>query len=256
MINTFWVGAALRPIEQLSLLSFLAKGHRVRLHTYEDVKYVPEGVELVDARVTVPFETTLGLRHKATGSYALASDYFRFLLQKESQGLWCDLDVVCLQPVRDDGEEMFGWESPDYVNGAVLYLKPESPVLDGAIQSLAPDNIPFWIPPRKRLPFRYRQLLRKPFGPADLPRGAFGPKALTALLERHGQIASARPREVFYPLKPREARWLYAPGGDIESIVTESSLTLHLWNEKLGELRHASPPANSPLGKLFRLYGL
>lgn len=252
----FWVGTELGYIEKLSILSFLRHGHRVRFHCYDHVRGVPEGVEIADAAAVVDYATVLKLRHRQTRSFALASDYFRFRLQQLGSGIWVDSDVVCLQPLRPTAPILLGWESDDYVNGAVLYIEQGHPLLDDALASFAPGNIPHWLPWQKSLPFAVRKLLRRPFGPADLPRGTFGPKAITALVREHGLVDLVMQRPVLYPLHPRLARQLFAPGGSIESWVTEESLTIHLWNEKLRDLKQTRPPADSALGRLLGLYGI
>lgn len=99
-INMLWIGGRLGAIEQLSALSFMRAGHRVRLHTYEHVNDVPPGVELVDASLTVSRQRMEELRYRGR-SYALSSDYFRYALQAKGEGFWpaagfVDTKIRCL----------------------------------------------------------------------------------------------------------------------------------------------------------------
>lgn len=256
VVNLLWIGSELGWIEHLSAASFLAAGHPVKLHAYDEVKNVPHGVEIADAGALMTMETALAMRHRQTKSFALSSDYFRFLLQKRGLGLWSDLDVVCLAPVALRDPVLFGWESDAYINGAVLYIAPGHELLDDALGAFEPNHIPAWVPFRKALPFRARRAIGTDFGPGDLPRGTYGPKALTALARKHRLLPHAQPTDVFYPLHPRQARQIFSPGTEVEQFTSARSLTIHLWNEKLGELKRQTPPSTSAIAKLLRRFGL
>lgn len=251
-----WIGTELGRLEQLSLASFLAAGHEVRLHVYDTVRNVPQAIRLADASDLMPFETAQALKHRKTASFALASDYFRFMLQKQSLGLWADSDVVCLSPIATEDPVLFGWESEDYINGAVLYIAAGNPLVDAALAAFAERTIPPWVPTRKALPFHIKRWFGGSFGPADLPRGTYGPKCLTALAKDHDLLRLAKPTDVFYPLHPRQARRIFEPGTSVEQIITENSLTIHLWNEKLGALKKANPPSSSAIAALMRRFGV
>jgi hypothetical protein len=254
-VNMLWIGGPLGRIERLSLVSFLANGHPVRLFTYEAVGAVPAGVELRDGNEIVPFATMAANRYR-NGSWALAANLFRLLLQRAGKGLWADMDVVCIRPVAIDAPVIVGWETRDYLNNAVMRLPAESPLLAEAIDAFRPNYIPDWLPLRKTVRARLRLLLGKTIGPADLPRGALGPKMLTALARRHALLPWAQPPDVFYPLAPRHAMLAFEPGLTLDEVVTERTLTLHLWNEKLGSLRHGKPAPGSLVAALFDRYGL
>jgi hypothetical protein len=255
-INMLWVGPELGYIERLSIASFLAHGHPVHLHTYVEVANVPSGANIMDAAEVLPWPSAERLRHRRTSSFALASDLFRFRLQQLGRGIWADCDVVCLRPVVLRGPILAGWESDDYINGGVLFLAPDEPLLADAVASFRDDAIPDWVPFWQSLPFYLRRAVGSTFGPADLPRGSFGPKALTALFHRHGRTSEVLPAEFLYPLHPRRAREVFEPGTSLDSYVTENSLTLHLWNEKLRDLKSARPDPTSALGRLLTEYGL
>ncbi|HEY8596252.1 MAG TPA: hypothetical protein VIL84_13500 [Devosiaceae bacterium] len=255
-INMLWIGGALGYLEQLSATSFLAAGHRVMLHAYGPVANVPVGVELADAGELMPTAAMHKLRHQATSSHALASDFFRFRLQREGKGIWADIDVICLSPIEIDAPVILGWESEHYVNGAVMYLERNSEVLSDAIAAFRPNSVPDWVPPIQAMRFQVKKAFGRPFGPADLPRGTFGPKALTALLRRHRLTMFAQPTEVFYPLHPRHARVVFEPETTMAAFLTENTKTVHLWNEKLGELKSRRPPSTSALGRLLKNFGI
>jgi hypothetical protein len=96
--------------------------------------------------------------------------------------------------------------------------------------------------------------IRRP--PRLQPRGTYGPKAITALAEQHGLTDEAQPATVFYPLHPRAAERLWDPQLKLDEVVTERTLTIHLWNEKLRELRRTRPPEGSIMAELMARYAI
>lgn len=255
-VNMLWIGDRLGRIELLSIASWLARRHAVRLHVYQTVANVPAKVDLVDGELTVPFAKMKRLRHRKTGSYALASDYFRYRLQLIAGGLWSDLDMVCLKPVNIEGDCLFGLEDETMINGAILYLKSDLPMtaeLEGLFRT---GYFPPWTRMRRARKARFKRFIGLPVRPADLPWGTFGPGALTALAHKHGLFERALPREVFYPLDFRQAQAIYDPAFSLDMILREETLTLHLWNEALRDLKRLPPPAGSPLAKLYAEFGV
>ncbi|TGQ29442.1 glycosyltransferase [Mesorhizobium sp. M00.F.Ca.ET.216.01.1.1] len=255
-VNMLWIGERLGRVELLSIASWLACGHAVRLHVYRAVANVPAEVDLVDGELTVPFAKMKRLRHRKTGSYALASDYFRYRLQLVAGGLWSDLDVVCLKPVNIEGACLFGLEDETLINGAVLYLDAGLP-MTAELESLFRINyVPPWTRMRRARKARFKRFIGLQVRPADLPWGTFGPGALTALAHKYRLFECALPRQVFYPLHFGQARAVYDPAFSLDVILREETLTLHLWNEMLRDLKHRPPPAGSPLAKLYAEYGV
>ncbi|MEM5502286.1 hypothetical protein WNY59_11890 [Ahrensia kielensis] len=209
----------------------------------------------IDAEKTVPFETILKYRHKATNSFALASDYFRFKLQQENAGIWCDCDMVALEKIALPERVLIGRESNKFLNGAILYIQKDETILADALALFSDNNVPAGLPLRKTSRFYLMKILGSHFGPADLPRGAFGPKALTALVEGHGLQNLAAPRQVYYPIPPREAGVIFKPDMSLERYLCKDTVAVHLWNEKLGSQKHQKPIASSILGKLLIKHG-
>ena len=249
-IVSLWVGPSLGPIEQMCLRSFVTNGHPTALYAYGDVAGVPGGVELRDAARIVRRES-LDAKRSAGWSPTLFANYFRLLLQQGDAGLWVDTDVVCLRPITVAGPFVAGWESDRYINNAVLRLAPTSPVLRDALLALESGRVPRWTPLHRAPLQRVKSWVGLPVSPGELPRGSFGPKGITALAARHGLSGAAQPPEVFYPLHPRDAERLYDPALTLEAVVTERTLTLHLWNEKLATLKRAPPPRGSIMARLL-----
>jgi hypothetical protein len=254
-IVTLWVEGTLGPIERLSLKSFVAQGHPTTLYAYGDIRGLPEGVELRDARSVLP-EAAARENRYPNGSYALFSNLFRYELLRLGLGIWCDTDIVCLRPIALDLSFIAGRETERFINGAVLYADPGSGFVADALEAFRNGRIPPWVS-LERAPGAYlRQLLRRSVAPTDLPHGTFGPKAVTALAKRHALDRLAQPEEVFYPVHPRQALSVFEPGSATASPVTERTLTVHLWNEKLRAVRNTTPPPGSLLRELYERFGV
>ncbi|WP_295814091.1 glycosyltransferase, partial [uncultured Nitratireductor sp.] len=200
-VNMLWVGESVGLNEQLSMLSFLACGHPVLLHVYDTVTNAPNGVRLVDATRTVEFERIQSLRERKTGSFALASDYFRYMLQARNAGLWADMDMVCLKPVRKRKQTIMGFERPDSINCAILQLDKDLPIVGELLGIFRDGYIPPWVDPKVARKRRLKRWLpNRRIRPAIMPWGTYGPQALTSLARKHALIDQAEPKPVFYPL--------------------------------------------------------
>ena len=252
-IVSLWIGGGLGTIERLSLRSFVAHGHPMALYSYSEVTGVPSGVERRDAAEVLPEATAMRLRY-ANGSYALFANLFRLELQRLDLGLWVDVDVVALRTLDLQGDFIVGRESDRYLNNAVLKLAPDSPVLRDWLAMAGSGRVPPWLPFHRAPKAWVKQAFGGSIHPSELPFGTFGPKSITALAARHGLTDEAQPEPVFYPLHPRQAERLYDPTLRLDDIVTAETRTIHLWNEKLGELKKTTPPEGSILAELLRRY--
>ncbi|MDK9697036.1 MAG: hypothetical protein OEL76_11640 [Siculibacillus sp.] len=232
--NTLWIGDRLGPVAAACLASFLRHGHRVRVHAYRPLADLPPGVEIVDAAEVLP-ETAI-VRHRPSGSPALFSNRFRYELLRRGAGLWIDADLYCVRPIDFPEDHVFGLEEPGAINGAVLRLAPDDPVLE-RLAAIFTERaaIPPWIelPARRRLVLRARRLLGLASDLGKLPWGVAGPRAVTWLLREAGRLDEAHPVDVFYPLHWSQIDRLYAADGDIEAVVTPRTRTIHLWNNLL-----------------------
>ena len=95
-VQSLWIGDRLSVMERLCINSFLRNGQPYHLYVYGDVKGVPDGTTLRDARTIIPeSEIFLYREHR---SYAGFSNMFRYKLLLDKGGYWVDTDVVCLRP--------------------------------------------------------------------------------------------------------------------------------------------------------------
>ena len=100
-IQSLWIGAALGPIQQLSVQSFLDHGHDFVLYCYDKVSGVPVGARLMDAGNILPYDSALkpaGKDQFGASSRAVFADKFRTFLLYQRGGWWVDPHVVWLRP--------------------------------------------------------------------------------------------------------------------------------------------------------------
>lgn len=256
VINMLWIGSDLGRTERLCIVSFLSNGHPVHLHAYHDLAGVPEGTQLRDANEVVPFDVVKAWRNPKTGSYAVAADYFRYQLQKQGRGMWVDTDAVCLKPFDFEARFVAGLQWSGAIANGILYVDRNEPIVDELIAAFRPGVVPRWMTPRHRLKFLAYALTGQRRLPSRYPWGTFGPTALTFLAKKHGLFDLALPPDVFYPHDYTQARWIFEPGGKIADILTERTVSVHLWNEKIREFKNMEPPSDSPLAELYRKFGV
>ncbi len=236
-----WIGPRLSALERLSLRSFLAHGHPVRLFTYGDVEGIPEGVEHHDGREILP-DTSLFTYAEGfgRGSYAAFSNLFRYKLLLEHGGIWSDADVVCLRP----------FEFPEYA----VAVERNPPLATQGRPSVRLGNCVL------KAPRNSRALLEcytaaEAADKSAVRWGDIGPRLVTDVFMRHGLQRFAMPAEAMCPLD-----WW-----NIKALVTAplpalpNSYGVHLWNEmwRANELdKDGAYPADCAYEALIRRYGV
>ena len=103
-IQSLWIGDQLSAMEQMCIQSFLDHGHEFHLFAYDDIRNVPRGTVVRDARTIMPLADSKDFRYTEGSSVAAFSDVFRLKLLLENGGIWVDMDVICLKPftITDD----------------------------------------------------------------------------------------------------------------------------------------------------------
>src|SRR5438094_244346 len=174
--NSLWIGSRLGAVERACMLSVLRQGHPLRLWCYDGLDGVPPGIQLADAADVLPASSII--RH-SEGSPSLFSNRFRYELQRRGLGPWIDADVYLLRPIPDR-DYLFAWEDGERINGSVLRLPGDSPLIPALLDLFEERSIPPWLTWRERMAARWRLVTT---GRTDLPRmpwGSTGPHALTA----------------------------------------------------------------------------
>lgn len=244
---SLWVGPSLGPLERACLSSAVRHGHKVSLYCYRTPDGVPDGVELKPAADIVPEDRII--RHR-TGSVSLFSNLFRYELQRRNLGTWIDCDAYFLAPLDMDSPYLIGEFEPGRVNGGVLRMPPDSPLLPRLIALFEERTIPSWVPLRARIAAAWRLTRTGRVGLADLPWGSTGPLALTALGREAGVLHHARSPDVLYPVRWEDAAWIIDPKRNLEEVTTERTLSIHLWNERIKAFKNDPAPPGSFLARI------
>ena len=253
-VHMFWNGTLSR-IERLCMASYVACGHEVQLHVYEEPRGVPPGVKLLDARQIVPEH--LIYRHEKTGSWALFADYFRFRVLFERGGIWSDTDVVCLQPLAYPQDEIYAWQEPGLINVAVLGLPAAHPLAAWMVTCCERPND---FLPYDDLTFRLRKLRRRWLEGdrrGNVQWGEVGPYGFTRAAQHFGHAHKALGPNAFYPVHWRDWRKVFVDESCDWNALLHETKALHLWNEMLrreGTSKDSTFPANSLYEQLCRRF--
>lgn len=251
MLNSLWIGERLPVIEQICALSMLAQGHRLRIFTYGPLRNVPEGIEIADANDIVPRDDILkyakpGFKHKQ-----MASNIFRYRMMAQDCGIWVDLDMLLLKPIEPSRTSIFGLESANSINTAVLYLPQNHELLSSL---LAFTNTPYPIPPfftpRMKFGLWRHKLFGNPIHAADMPWGVFGPTALTYFAAKLNLTRLACPKKVFYPIRYTNAHGPLTAGWNVTARLAPETIGIHLWSHNLQEPSALRPQANRAVARI------
>ena len=259
-IGMLWIGGDLSFLEQLCIQSFLDAGHPVRLYSYEPVGNAPRGVEHADAAAILPAGNFL--RHGRTGSPALHSDRFRYLmLAQEDRIIWADTDAYCLRPFRTDTGHFHAWESETGVNGGVLGLPKDSATLARLVDFTAdPHAIPTWYGDDYARELEARREAGDPVHAGDMPWGVWGPHALTHFLKETGEIRFSMPRPALYPFAYEERRLMLRPGLDPAPWLIGEVFSIHFYGRRMRarivSANGGVPRPRSLIGQLLKKHGI
>lgn len=246
---TLWIGDALGPVERACLKSIVRQGHKVALYCYREPDGVPPDVEVRDAEAVLPEREILFHRN---GSVAIFADWFRYELQRRALGTWVDTDVYLLKPLDIDRPYLFGEEEPGLINNAVLRLPPDSPLLAALLELFETRKVARWLPWRYYLSARIREIVSGRGDLSRLPFGSTGPFALTTAARHFGLMSEVLPSEVFNPVPWQKAAWIRDPNISFESVTTDRTVGVHLWNECIKQFKNDPAPSGSFLNRLQR----
>ena len=247
-INCFWFGSRLRWLEQVCLLSMLRQGHTVRLFSYDKLQNVPDGIDLVNAEDVMP--VTALHRHRRSGSASLGSNIFRYRLMSFDVGIWLDIDMLLLAPIEKSEDCVFGFQDDELINGAVLFIPSDNDLLGELLDFTAsPHPVPPFYPAPAQQLLRARQRIGSPVHVRDMNWGVFGPQALTYFAKETGADRYASAKHVFYPVYFDEAHRPFMASWDAALRLSDETLGLHLWNQRLRRPSHLRP--DNPMGRLI-----
>jgi hypothetical protein len=217
----------------------------------DDVQGIPPGVIVKDARDILP--TNHVIRHSKTGSPALHSDLFRYALLGKTQKTWVDLDIIARSPLIFPTDYIFGYESANEVNGAVLRLPENSPALKELLQyKITSHGYPPYMKLSRKIKYFFKSL-GSGLPIEKWPWGSIGPRALTFHLTKTDEIVHALPILAFYPVPFENAELFLIPGKITDADFNSETYAVHFWGNSIRKLiqqkYNGKIPAKSYLGQ-------
>lgn len=252
-LNAIWVRGPLGSVHAACLASMLRMGHRTILHTYDPPPDVPRGVEVADARALMPESSVV--QYRRGGSYSLFSNLFRIRILEAGLGVYVDCDVFLVRPIEDD-DYIFGLETDERINGAVLKFPANSAMLKAFLAIHTPNYIPPWLSRSRRIRYSLLRGLGLPRSIEKYDWGELGPRATTYFAHRCGVADRAQPTDVFYPVPFDRTALLTDPGVRLADIITPRTLGVHLYHEQLRRHLVNPVPETSPLGEMLASAGI
>jgi hypothetical protein len=234
-VNSFWDGGPLTQLEKVCLSSFVQNGARYNLYTYDELRGVPKGVVVRDAREILPADRMF--RYPAgtfnEGSLSGFSNLFRYTLLQRVGGWWVDTDVCCLRAFESDRDELYVREETQsgefFVASCLFRTPPASDVLQHCLDTLGRKDV------------------------TRVVHGEIGPALLTHAVRQHGREDVVRPGEQFLPVP----WWEYERLLFDEQLPIDGCFSVHFWNTMLrtaGVDKNAQFPKNSVYERLKRRY--
>ena len=239
-IGTYWHGLKLSRFEQVCLLSMLKQGHSVTLFCHDNVKGVPEGVEIRDAREITGDKSILmykrDVRKNKSPNPALFANLFRYKMINKLGMIWLDLDVFLLKELIPSNGYLFGWEgipnaweNRDIINNAVLALPYSSPTLKNLID-FCDDEYP--IPPffswRYRCKLDIMKRIGKPVHVSYQKWGVWGPGALSYFLHENDEAKYAMKGRFLYPINNYKPNIYFLPSDKVQTVYLKDALCIHI----------------------------
>lgn len=245
-IVSFWHGP-LSWLEHLSIKSFRRHGHDVAVYSYAPIADLPAGAEWRDASQVLPEDRLVF--YKGKGTPGVFSDHFRYAALRAELGIYADLDIYCLRPFDKPSEFMMAWERPGSVNGAVLRIPKDAPLLLDLLSIFENPNRPLFephLPPLRRWEVAIRRLFGDRVSPEHMQYGATGPMALTHYVAAHGLTEKVFPAATFYPVPYEGIPTLMKRGSSLDAAITPETLGIHLWRSQLTDRGRAGLPLPEP----------
>lgn len=192
------------------MTTWLANGYEVEFFAYDTLLFesVPEGITCTDAREVLP-ELEIFPEPKGRTGYSGFSNLFRIELMKKRNGVWVDLDIVAISPLKSVPPYIFAKESRRWINGAVFRSPAESELtkyLEDVIRTKASEG--YW------------------------EFGELGPRAITVGVAKFKLRQFEFNREAFYAISGIESWKLYSAGeGHEVRLSLSNSYFIHIANE-------------------------
>lgn len=262
IIQSFWYGNKLSPLEQLCIRSFLHHGHPFHLYTYGNVEGVPEATVLQDANEIIKESEIFFYGPEAgvgQGSVAVFANLFRYKLLASKGNWWVDTDVICLKPFEFPQDFVVGRSYGGTLTNGVMKSPQGSPLM--LFMSEFAER-PFtkalpWESPKSKI-IRFLQGLKRQFRPGCVMWGTTGPIGLNRAIEHFKPDGYWAPHTTFHPLKWDKAIQLFQSSEKWKLDDLAGSYGVHLCNEVLrreGIDKFSPFPPDSVVSQLMSQYG-
>lgn len=254
VIASFWVGSELSWIEKLSLFSFVAHGYSVKLFTPEVFDCGIEDVEVINSKEIVQFDRKIS-KHAAP---SFKADIFRLYLQKKTDFVWMDADMLSIKPVTPiDGYLIPGCDPGGQLNNAALRLPKDSEALQVLLEHIEnPTLIPDWMDSRHKRLLKNTAVDDRLLEQGRMLRIVYGPRGLTYALEKTGEAKFAMPKEALAPIPWWLTDLFFSPKGGTELYFTEDTVAVHLFAAQLRKWHRNQPlRSGSFMGEYVRKIG-
>ena len=178
--STLWIGESLPVVQQICLSSYIYHNQKINFYTYSEVKNVPDGVTILDAESILPKKDIFMLFN----SYAIFSDYFRYILLSKKDTVWVDADHMSLS-------KNWGTEDSEYFYGIQRYVNNANEINNGVLKYPKDSRL------AKSLVLECQKILAKG---EKMVWGETGPILLTKLVNDLGLNRFAINKNRIYPV--------------------------------------------------------
>jgi hypothetical protein len=224
-IQGLWIGTIGR-MQKLCILSFLHHGHDFHLYGYVDphlndyfeTRNTGTGEYFFHPATKILPEAEVLPNPGGTGkpTYALFSDYFRYVMLHKRGGIWVDLDTVCLRPWFPLFEKEYIFAMEILENGRYGKLNAS----------------PMACPPRSEIMLYCVQetdrIIREVHAGLPYVWGSASPLLITEAVKKFGLDSYVKSEEVFSPLCYTNWQDVLNPE---KRFNLEKSYSIHLYNE-------------------------
>ncbi|UXN74146.1 hypothetical protein N8D56_02350 [Devosia sp. A8/3-2] len=161
-----------------------------------------------------------------------------------------------MRPIEGPPDYLMAYERPGSVNGAVLHIPADAPLLDDLLAIFTDTKRPLLephLPPFRRSEVAAQRLMGEKIAPEDMQYGATGPFALTHYVRQRGLQHLVRPSSVLYPIPYEGIPALMQPGSSIDAAIGSDTLAVHIWRSQLTRRGRADMPPPAPGSALAEL---
>jgi hypothetical protein len=237
-----------------------AAGHTLTIYTYDPEALHKCGLhdDIRDAREIIN-EADPSFRYFTGRRFTLFSNIMRLQMQRQSRGIWVDLDCYMVRPLRPTSKYVFGYSKKGRLNGAVLQLPAGVPMVEDYYTGITANPLRVPWATLRRIIYREMEILVGRALPSTTIRTNIGPRALSYYAKKHGLMDHALPITAFYPVASRDAGVLADPDDrEARASISEDTIIVHFWQGKMKRLGllNERPAATSFIGQAFVLHGM